>query len=91
MKSIKEFNTTGMDLFEREKLFENTIPVKIGEIVYKAGDAFDYTKCVVVNENNQKQISMFWNSLYFDDEEKAEFRTRISHANYGEYQESCWR
>ena len=86
MKSIKEYNTTGMDLWEREKLFKEVSPIPLEEIVYRAGDAWDCTHAVNVNEKNQKEITMFWNSLYFDSEGKADRRTAAAHAEYGEYQ-----
>lgn len=86
MKSIKEYNTTGMDFWEREKLFKEVSPIPLGEIVYQAGDAWDCTHAVKVNEENQKIITMFWNSLYFDSEEKADRLTAAAHAEYGEYQ-----
>lgn len=85
-KSIKEYNTIGMTLCDRERLFESVEPIPIGELVYKAGDAFDYTEVIKVNKANQKEVTMFWNSLYFDDEEKADVKTALAHAAYGEYQ-----
>lgn len=90
MKSIKEFNTNGMTLFEREDLFKTTNPIPIGEWVYQSGDAWDYTKSVQVTEENQKEISMFWNSIYFDNEDKADEVTRYRHAAYGSYCASIW-
>ena len=88
MKSIKEFSTSGMELYEREELFENTIPIPIGEIVWKAGDAWSYEKPIKVDAENQKTVSMFWNALYFDNKQEAAMRTSIAHAAYGEYQAS---
>lgn len=88
MKSIKEYNTTGMYYFEREDLYKKVSPIPIGEKVFQAGDAFDATKVVTVTEDNQKIITMFWNSQYFDDFDKAEGKTLETHAAYGRYQSS---
>lgn len=89
MKDIREFCTSGMDLWEREDLFKNTIPIELGAIVYRSGDAFEWTQPVIVNKENQKEVSMFWNALYFDNEADADLVTNIAHANYSRYQESC--
>jgi len=85
-KSIKDFNTTGMELWEREKLFKETVPIQIGEIVYRSGDFAGSTTIVKVTEENQKIISMFWNSLYFDNQKAADRVTQQAHAAYGDYQ-----
>ena len=90
MKSIREFSTRGMDLWERERLFNQTAPIPIGEIVYRSGDAWECTECVKVTEENQKEISMFWNSIYFDTFEAAERQTNMSHAAYGRYLNSVF-
>ncbi len=85
-RNIKEFNTTGMELWEREKLFKEVIPIPIGEIVYRSGDFASYTEVIKVDEENQKIVTMFWNSLYFDNESAADYVTRRAHAAYGRYQ-----
>ena len=90
MKSIREFSTRGMDLWEREKLFNQTAPIPIGETVFHAGGAWDSTEYVKVTEENQKEISMFWNSTYFDTFEAAERQTNMSHAAYGSYLSSVF-
>ena len=81
MKSIKEFNTKGMSLCDRYKLLEEVIPVPIGEIVYKS-DFFDWTEAVEVTKENQDEVTMFWNSIYFDDKDKADQETMAAHADY---------
>ena len=86
-RSIKEISTSGMCLYEREKLIEEYEMIPIGSIVYKAGDAWTYTEVVIVNDENQKTISMFWNSLYFDNHIDADLKTSIAHAEYNDYQE----
>jgi len=86
MKSIKEYNTTGMCLLERYQLFEQVEPIQIGEIVYRAGDFASWTEPVKVTKENQKEITMFWNCIYFDNEKQANNKTSRAHAAYGEYQ-----
>ena len=90
MKSIKEFNTSGMSLFDREGLFKETEPIPIDSIVYEAGGPWEYTKQVKVTENNQKEISMFWNSVYFDNESDADIKTSEAHADYSEFMDREW-
>ena len=91
MKSIREYNTKGMELYEREDLYKITTPILIGETVYEAGGAWDQTKQITVTEENQKEISMFWNSIFFDTWEKAEAQTDIAHSNYSSWMCNAWR
>lgn len=85
MKSIREYNTSGMDLSDRYDLFKKVIPVQIGEMVWDSGDCWSYPELVKVTEENQKEITMFWNSLFFDKEEDANLKNRIQRAAYGDY------
>ena len=89
MKSIREFNTTGMYFSEREELFQNVEPIELGTIVWYSGDCFESVTPIKVTGKNQKEISMFWNSLYFDTIEQAEQRNNVAHALYGKYQASA--
>ena len=75
-----------MTISERYELYNKTKPIEIGELVYKAGDAFDWTEEIIVDKSNQKEISMFWNSLYFASKKDADIMTRRAKAAYGEYQ-----
>lgn len=86
-QSIKEISTSGMDLYERRQLLKKYEMIPVGEIVYKAGDAWDWTEVLVVTEDNQEQVTMFWNALYFDNKYDADTRSSRAHAEYGEYQE----
>ena len=85
MKSIREYNTSGMDLSERNALLTKVIPVQIGEFVWDAGDYWSYPELVKVTKDNQKQITMFWNSLYFDKEEDANRKNQRARMAYGSY------
>ena len=91
MKSIKEYNTSGMSLPERYQLLKKVIPIPIGEIVWDSGDCWSYPEPVTVTNENQKEITMFWNSLFFDNEEAATERNDISRGNYSSYQANAWR
>ena len=89
MKNIKEYNTTGLDYFERKALFNTVIPIHIGETVWYAGDCWEYPSPVKVDAGNQEMITMFWNSLYFDEQEKAIKKNNIFKARYGSWQSLC--
>lgn len=84
------FSTAGMELYEREKSYENGNVIPIGTICYKAGDFIDNTKKVIVNSENQKIVSMFWNALYFLDEKRANQKMYQSKAEYGDWLFSPW-
>lgn len=82
------FSTKGMTCFEREELFKTVEPIPLGTEVYKAGGAFDWTAPVVVTKENQKMITMFWNSMYFLSREDADQETMNAHSKYGQYQQA---
>lgn len=91
MNSIKEYNTNGMNLAEREDLLKNVAPIPIGETVWYAGDCWEHPSLVTVTVGNQREISMFWNSLYFDDEESAVTKNNIARSKYASWQANVWR
>ena len=64
-------------------------PIEFGAIVWYSGDYFESVTPIKVTGKNQKEISMFWNSLYFDTIEQAEQRNNVAHALYGKYQASA--
>ena len=84
--------TIGAELYEMEKNYtEGKTPrVPIGTIVFRSGDAWEYTSKVTVTEENQKEVSMFWGKLYFDNKKDADYKTARAHANYSEYQAECY-
>lgn len=86
MKSIREYCTKGMSLADRRELLTQVEPIAIGETVYEAGGAFEWEHPVVVTAGNQNEITMFWNSLYFDNEKDAHAVTAQYHAEYSDYQ-----
>ena len=90
MKSIREYNTTGMNLHEREVLFNKVIPIEIDAIVWYSGDCWSYPEPVNVTKDNQKRITMFWNSLFFETKEEAEKKNAIAKGNYGSYMMGVW-
>lgn len=85
MKNIKDLSTSGMTLSDREDLYDKVIPIPIGEIVYRSGGAFDLDEEVMVTKENQKEITMFWNALYFETLDDAERKSRIAKSEYGAY------
>ena len=44
---------------------------------------------IVVNEENQKIVSVLWNKLYFTDKTKADYVTELAHAEYSDWQGYC--
>lgn len=76
------FSTKGMDLSQRKESFENGNVVPIGTICYEAGNWLENTKKIIVDEDNQKIVSMCWNSSYFLDKEKADKEMNISKSMY---------
>lgn len=62
--------------------------VKIGDIVYDAGDCWSAVMPIKVTEDNISIISEYWNGLFFSTMEEAEHKNNIMHSIYGEYQES---
>ena len=86
MKSIMEFDTTGMDFNSRMELFRKTEPVKLNTYVFFSGDHTEGPSAVKVTEDNQQIISMFWNSIYFEDMKSAKRANDIARKKYYDYQ-----
>ena len=80
---------SGQDLFDREQLYKTVDPIPVGNRLYKSGGFAGATEIVTVNSDNQKLCTMFFNSIYFNNEEDAEKATRLAHAEYGRYQQEC--
>ena len=59
--------------------------VEIGTKVYEAGDWLENTKIITVTEKNLDLVNMFWNKLYFDNQEEADAIMYRSKAEYGEW------
>lgn len=80
--------TIGSDLSKKNRDYDTGVTprIPIGTVVYEAGDFASWTEKLIVDKNNQKIISMFWDSLYFDDEKKADLQSQRAHSNYSEYQ-----
>lgn len=92
MKSIRELkSTSGMSLSERYELLEKYEKIPIGDKVWRAGDFTERESLITVTKENQNEITMFWNALYFDSEKEAELKTNIAHAEYGGWLYSAWR
>lgn len=85
MKNIKELSTSGMTLSDREVLYDNVIPIPIGEIVYRSGGVFDPDEEVMVTKENQKEITMFWNALYFETLNDAKRKSWIAKSEYSAF------
>lgn len=64
--------------------------IKIGDIVYDAGDCWSAAMPVKVSEENISAINEFWNRLFFATMEEAECENNIMHSMYGKYQASVW-
>ena len=77
-----DFTTAGMSLEERYDILNKVDLIPIGTICYRAGDFTEQTELIVVEEANQILVTMFWNCLYFLDEEQADCVTRRAHADY---------
>ena len=60
-----DFTTKNMSLKERYDILNKVDLIPIGTICYEAGDFTEWTKEIVVNEENQKRVTMFWNCLFF--------------------------
>lgn len=80
-----DFTTENMSLKERYDILNKVDLIPIGTICYKAGDFVEQTEKIVVNEENQKRVTMFWNCLFFLDEEHADYVTDKAHADYGNW------
>lgn len=66
-----DFSTYGMNLEERQDSFRNGNIVPIGTKCFKSGDYLETTSEVTVTEENQRLISMLWNSGYYLNKEDA--------------------
>lgn len=80
-----DFTTQGMSLEERYDILNKVNLIPIGTICYKAGDFTKWTKEIVVNEENQKRVTMFWNCLFFLNKEQADYATEKAHSEYGNW------
>ena len=85
VNEIKDFTTEGMSLEERYDILNKVDLIPIGTVCYKAGDFTENTEEIVVEETNQKVVTMFWNNLYFLDKEKADEATFKAHAEYANW------
>lgn len=84
-----KFNTTGLAINERKELLKKIKLIPIGTEVFKAGDFAEGTEKLLVTEENQKIVTMFWNDLYFLEQEKADAKTNQAHADYNKWQGEC--
>lgn len=89
MTSIREYNTTGLSLSERYELYNKVEPIAVGEKVWDAGDCWSYPEMITVTDKNQKEVTMFWNSIYFSSQKAANMRNAMSRAEYNDYQVRC--
>lgn len=79
------FTTANMSLEERYDILNKVDLIPIGTICYKAGDFTEQTEEIVVEESNQKLVTMFWNCLYFLDKERADYITNKAHSDYANW------
>lgn len=86
---VFDINTIGLTLAQREALIKKVGLIPIGTVCYRAGDYTEWTSKVTVTAENQKRVTMFWNSLYYLNEAKADAVTVEEHAEYGLYQGLC--
>lgn len=88
------------ELCRRYKEHDPSLPIyaNIGDEVWKAGDAFDWTKKVTVVESYREKhgndkaeelwlVNAFWGAVYFGTKEEAEKVERQAKIEYGHYQE----
>ena len=80
-----DFTTKNMSLEERYDILNKVNLIPIGTICYEAGDFTEWTKEIVVNEENQKRVTMFWNCLFFLDKEQADYVTDKAHSDYANW------
>lgn len=80
------YNTKGLSLQERRKIINEMGLIPVGTICFRSGDAFDNTYQVEVTEENQETVSMFWNSLYFNNKDEADIITWNTRTNYNNWQ-----
>lgn len=76
------FTTENMSLKERYDILNKVNLIPIGTICYEVGDFTECTKKIIVNKENQKKVTMFWNCLFFLDKEKADYITDKEHSDY---------
>lgn len=80
------FTTDGMSLDERYDILNKVDLIPIGTTCYQAGkNSTEFTKEIVVGEENQKYVTMFWNCLFFLDKEQADYITDKAHAEYAKW------
>lgn len=65
------FNTNHMNYKERLESFEKGNVVPIGTVCYRKGDILHKPKKYIVDNDNQRRISMWWNCMYFLTEKEA--------------------
>ena len=65
------FNTKGMSLEKRYELLTKTEMIPVGTKCYESVDFAGCTSEIIVTEENQKTVTMFWNALYFLDKKDA--------------------
>ena len=82
-----DFSTLHMSLEQREDIWKNhpELHIPIGTKIYAVEHFTDWPEEIIVTEDNQKLITMFWNSIYFETYKKAESVAEISHAEYSDY------
>lgn len=84
------FTTKGMTLSEKYEFVKSHELIPIGTECYRSGDFAEDTTKIVVTEENQKNVTMFWNSLYFLKEEDANRVTWQAHAEYNQEHGEIW-
>lgn len=60
-----DFTTENMSLKERYDILNKVNLIPIGTICYEAGDFTEWTKEIVVNEENQKRVTCFGTAYSF--------------------------
>lgn len=83
------FSTKGMSLRQRYEVLEVVDLIPIGTICFRAGDFATDTQKIIVTRENQESVTMFWNSLYFLEKEKADEVTLQERIDYNNFQVNC--
>lgn len=83
------FSTEGMTISERYALLDKIELIPIGTKCFKAGDFTEWTEEIIVTKENQRIVTMCWNSTYFLCKDKADRVTARAHMGYSVYQERC--
>lgn len=86
-QSIRSISTKGLKLSDRRDLLNKYEKIPVGDTVWGAGDAFEPEHEVIVTEQNQDMVTMFWNSLYFDNRRDASIVTEENMEEYNDYLE----